>query len=832
MNLVAAKWKGLIALLIFPVLAFSQLQSPAEFLGYQVGTKFTRHHQIVSYFNAVAKAEPTKVKLIPYGKTNEGRDLLVAAISSPQNMAQLDNIRKHNIGLTEGSVEDTKQPAIVWLSYNVHGNEPASSEAAMLTLFALVDPNNKKSAEWLEHVVVMIDPCINPDGRDRYVNWYNNAVGVFAYNADQQAREHMEPWPAGRTNHFNFDLNRDWAWQTQVETQQRIPLYQQWYPQVHVDFHEQGYNEPYYFAPAAEPLHVLLTPWQKEFQDQIGKNHAKYFDQNNWLFFTKERFDLLYPSYGDTYPMYNGAIGMTYEQGGISAGLGVQDKNNDTVTLVGRALHHFTTGMSTVEISALNHQKLLTEFKKYYQNSRAGNHGMYQTYLMTSSSAHKIKAITDLLKKNNIQYGTYTGNTGIKAFDYHTKSEGSFINEGYTIAVAAAQAHGVLASVLLDPITQVNDSNTYDITAWSLPYAFGVHGFASKEKLAHSNEFNLPTYTIASTNYGYLIPYHSFSTAKVLAQLLHKNIKVRYAEKAFTTGGRNYDKGTLIVLKTSNAANWAADTKAICEAAGVEAVAVSTGYSEKGADFGSPLDKIINHAPKVALLTGEGVSALAAGEVWNYFEQQLNYPITQLTYSMMGRIDLNKYDVVIVPEGQYRDLNSKPMADKFQAFVRKGGVLIALESAAQQFASNPDWGIKLKEMPTPSKPSVNDLPKYGERVEDQLTYSNPGAIYKVKIDDTHPIGYGTNGIYYDLKQDANLYEPSNDIWNVGAIKKDSYVTGFVGVKAKSVIQEGVVIGVKEIGAGKLVFMADDPIFRNFWESGKLILANAVFLNGK
>ena len=832
MNLVAAKWKGLIALLICPLLTFSQLQSPAEFLGYQVGTRFTRHHQIVSYFNAVAKATPEKVKLMPYGKTNEGRDLLVAAISSPENMAQLENIRKHNLGLTEGTVDDLKQPAIVWLSYNVHGNEPASSEAAMLTLFALLDPSNKKSAEWLEHVVVMIDPCINPDGRDRYVNWYNNAVGTNSYNADQQAREHMEPWPSGRTNHYNFDLNRDWAWQTQVETKQRIPLYQQWYPQVHVDFHEQGYNEPYYFAPAAEPLHVLLTPWQKDFQDQIGKNHAKYFDQNNWLFFTKERFDLLYPSYGDTYPMYNGAIGMTYEQGGISAGLGVQDKNNDTVTLVGRALHHFTTGMSTVEISAMNHQKLITEFKKYYQNSRAGNHGMYQTYLMTSSSAHKIKAIADVLKKNNIQFGTYTGGNGLKAFDYHTKSEGNYTNEGYTIAVAAAQVHGVLASVLLDPITQVNDSNTYDITAWSLPYAFGVHGFATKEKLAHSNSFNLPTYTIASTNYGYLIPYNSFSTAKVLAQLLSKHIKVRYAEKAFTTAGRNFEKGTLMVLKTSNSPNWAADTKAICEAAGVEAVAVSTGYSEKGADFGSPLDKMIHHAPKVALLTGEGVSALAAGEVWNYFEQQLNYPITQLTYSMMGRIDLNKYDVVIVPEGQYRDLNSKPMADKFQAFVKKGGVLIALESAAQQFASNADWGIKLKELPTPSKPTVNDLAKYGERVQDQLMYSNPGAIYKVYLDDTHPIGFGTNGIYYDLKQDMTLYEPSSDLWNVGAIKKDSYVTGFVGVKAKSAIQEGVVIGVKEMGAGKFIFMADDPIFRNFWEAGKLILANAVFLNGK
>ncbi len=832
MNLDAAKWKGLIAMLICPMLAFAQLQSPAEFLGYQVGTQFTRHHQIVSYFNAVAKAQPSKVKLMPYGKTNEGRDLLVAAISSPENMAQLENIRKHNLGLTEGTVDDMKQPAIVWLSYNVHGNEPASSEAAMLTLFALLDPSNKKSAEWLERVVVMIDPCINPDGRDRYVNWYNNAVGTNSYNADQQAREHMEPWPSGRTNHYNFDLNRDWAWQTQVETKQRIPLYQQWYPQVHVDFHEQGYNEPYYFAPAAEPLHVLLTPWQKEFQDQIGKNHAKYFDQNNWLFFTKERFDLLYPSYGDTYPMYNGAIGMTYEQGGISAGLGVQDKNNDTVTLVGRALHHFTTSMSTVEISAMNHQKLITEFKKYYQNSRAGNHGMYQTYLMTSSSAHKIKALADLLKKNNIQFGSFTGSNGLKAFDYYTKSEGNFTNEGYTIAVAAAQVHGVLASVLLDPITQVNDSNTYDITAWSLPYAFGVHGFASKEKLTQTSGFDIPNYTIASTNYGYLIPYNSFNTAKVLAQLLHKNIKVRYAEKAFTTAGRKFEKGTLMVLKTSNSANFAAETKAICEAAGVEAVAVSTGYSDKGADFGSPSDKMINHAPKVALLTGEGVSALAAGEVWNYFEQQLNYPITQLTYTMMGRIDLNKYDVLIVPEGQYRDLNAKSMAEKFQSFVRKGGVLIALESAAQQFASNADWGLKVKEMPTPIKPTVNDLAKYGERVQDQLTYSNPGAIYKVYLDDTHPIGFGTNGIFYNLKQDITLYEPSSDLWNIGAIKKDSYVTGFVGVKAKAVIQEGVVIGVKEMGAGKFVFMADDPIFRNFWEAGKLILANAVFLNGK
>ena len=223
------------------VLGMTQLQSPAQYLGYTVGTKFSRHHQIVSYFKAVADAVPDKVKIIPYGKTNEGRDLFVTAIGTPEHIAQLEQIRKHNIGLTEGSASDLQQPAIVWLSYNVHGNEPASSEAAMLTLFALVDPANTKAAAWLKDVVVMIDPCINPDGRDRYVNWYNNAVGM-ELNADPSAREHMEPWPAGRTNHYNFDLNRDWAWQTQIETQQRLPLFQKWYPQVHVDFHEQGYD--------------------------------------------------------------------------------------------------------------------------------------------------------------------------------------------------------------------------------------------------------------------------------------------------------------------------------------------------------------------------------------------------------------------------------------------------------------------------------------------------------------------------------------------------------------------------------------------------------------
>ncbi|RYE22080.1 MAG: zinc carboxypeptidase, partial [Sphingobacteriales bacterium] len=315
----------LLAIAFVPtLLSVAQIKSPEEFLGYKIGTRYTPHHKVVSYFQYISTAVPAMVKLQQYGETNEHRPLYVTFIASQENMSNLENIRLNNLRLAnlakDKMMPAETSPAIVWLSYNVHGNETSSSEAAMLTLFSLVDPNFAPSKEWLKNTVVVIDPCLNPDGRDRYINWFNSVVGL-EYNPTTIAREHREPWPGGRSNHYNFDLNRDWAWQTQVESQQRIAVYNQWMPQVHVDFHEQGYNEPYYFAPAAEPVHQDITPWQKSFQVVVGKNNAKYFDAEGWQYFTKERFDLLYPSYGDTYPLYNGSIGMTYEQGGIRAGL-------------------------------------------------------------------------------------------------------------------------------------------------------------------------------------------------------------------------------------------------------------------------------------------------------------------------------------------------------------------------------------------------------------------------------------------------------------------------------------------------------------------------------
>ena len=346
----------------------AQLQSPAEFLGYELGDRYTPHHRVMDYARHVAEQSDRAIIEV-YGETYENRELVHLVVTSRPNHQNIEEIRINNLkltGLMEGEPTEM-QKAIVWLSYNIHGNETSSSEAAMNTLYQLTDPGNSEAAGWLESTVVVIDPMVNPDGRNRYVNWFRGITGS-EYDPKVESREHSDPWPGGRSNHYYFDLNRDWAWQTQQESQARAVIYKQWMPHVHVDFHEQGYNSPYYFAPAAEPFHEAITGWQRAFQTTIGENHIKYFDEEGWLYFTKQRFDLFYPSYGDTWPTFNGAIGMTYEQaGGSAGGAAVITQDADTLTLKDRLVHHTVTGISTVEVTAENANRVVNEFESPLQ---------------------------------------------------------------------------------------------------------------------------------------------------------------------------------------------------------------------------------------------------------------------------------------------------------------------------------------------------------------------------------------------------------------------------------------------------------------------------------
>ncbi len=811
-------------------IAIAQVKSPDAFLGYPLGSRFTPHQKVVDYFKYVAGLHEKDMKLISYGKTYEGRELLVAIISSRRHMDNLEQIRKTNLGISRAEKLDIKagkQPAVLWLSYNVHGNEASSTETAMKMLYNLVEQKEENVKEWLKNTVVILDPCLNPDGRERYITGFAEVVGKQP-NPDPMAREHFEPWASGRTNHYYFDLNRDWAWQTQIETQQRLKLYNQWMPEVHVDFHEQNYNEPYYFAPAAEPIHVDITPWQRAFQVTVGKNNAKYFDENGWQYFTKERFDLLYPSYGDTYPLYNGAIGMTYEQGGIGAGLAVVTIDGDTLTLKDRIDHHYTTGMATVETVANNADLLISQFKLYFEKAVSSPPGIFKTYVVKAQNRGRIKKMVALLDRNGIEY-SFGFDKALKGYSYETKKIEAFKVDRNDLIVSLLQPKAVLANVLFEPQTSIKDSNTYDITAWALPYAYGLKAYAVKEfvkgrfkVLAEKDDepesINKP--------YAWILPWNSIDDAQALIALQQANIKVRIAEEGFTAGSRIYKLGTLLIYRTENersVKSLASKIAAIQKNLGINFYPVATGFVEKGKDFGSSVYKLLV-MPQVAVVSGPLISTQGVGEVWHFFEQELKYPLTIIGMQSLANLNINKINVLILPDGDYGDA----VDDKLEGWISNGGKLILIDGAISAAIGKKPFDIKLKNAAKEEKKAENSK-TYADRHRDDQLNAIPGAIFRVDLDGSQPLTAGLGDYYYALKTDDKIYESSGAIFSAGVLKKNSYVAGIAGKAVLKKLDNGMLFGVQDVGKGSVIYFASDVLFRSFWESGKQMFANAVFI---
>ncbi|SEA92847.1 M14 metallopeptidase family protein [Pedobacter hartonius] len=803
----------------------AQVKSPDDFLGYPLGSKFTPHHQVIAYFKYLAGINKN-IQLISYGKTYENRELMVAVISSGENMGRLEQIRKTNIGLSRAEAQSdlNKQPAILWMSYNVHGNEASSSETSMKTLYALSEGNFGHTKEWLKNTVVLLDPCLNPDGRERYVNFYNSVVGAKA-DANPSAREHNEPWPRGRVNHYYFDLNRDWAWQTQVETQQRLALYHQWMPEVHVDFHEQSYDDPYYFAPAAEPVHQDITPFQREFQIVAGKNNAKYFDESGWKYFTKERFDLLYPSYGDTYPLYNGAIGMTYEQGGINSGLTVQLASGDTLTLKDRINHHFAAGMATVETVSDHARLLVSEFRKYFDQSMESPPGNYKSYIVKADNLSRLRKLAALLSKNCIEY-TFGGDRTAEGYSFETKKTTSFTIQRNDLVVNLRQPAAVLANVLFEPETKVTDSNTYDITAWALPYAYGLSAFASKENLngafATMDDVVEDLY-VDEKPYVWILPWNALEDAKILIALQRLNIKVRIAEQAFTIGTKTYPEGSLLVYRMENERiNMDISDRVSAVSKEFNKTFASISSDQKGKDFGSSAYPLLSMS-KVAMVADTEVSAQSAGEIWHLFEEELKYPLNIISEKSLGDLDLAATNVLILPDGQYLRKN----IEKLESWISRGGKIILLEGAISSVDGIQPFDIKKKEFPEADEKDV--LSKaHVEKDEDNTDDAIPGAIYKVDLDKSHPLTLGL-GAFYTLKTDDKNYELLTKGRNVGVLKPNALMAGVVGRNIQRKLSRGLVFGVQPVGKGNIVYFSTDVLFRSFWESGKQLFVNAIFL---
>lgn len=824
-----------LSLAIFALGLNAQSIQPDDFFPNDLGEHFMPHHTIVSYFEAVAE-KSNQAQFFKYGETNEGRDLVYLVVSSPENMRNIESIRKGNLDIVNGDNKNVENSnAIVWLSFGVHGNEAGATNSAIATLYELTDPSNTEVQSWLENTVVLLDPCLNPDGYDRYVNW-NRGVGNRTPNPHIETREHHEPWPSGRVNHYQFDLNRDWAWATQVETQQRLKIYNQWLPHIHVDVHEQGHNDHYYFAPAAQPFHKYITKWQGEFQTEIGKNHTKYFDDEGWLYFTREVFDLLYPSYGDTYPTFRGAVGMTYEQAGHGiSGRSILLNNGDTLKLSDRILHHKTAALSTIEVTSREKARVVENFKRYYQSKEGAPRGNYKSFILKNDAAskNKIHQLTKMLDLHEIAYGFAGVNTSISGFDYQGMKDGSINVDEDDLVINTNQPMATLIEVLFEPRTEVVDSLTYDITAWSLPYAYGLQGIANKQPMNFKTAYKYAADQMVESNrsdqekpYAYMIPWNSVASAKLLSDILKSGVTVRSAWKPFQLNGQQMAEGTLIITQSDNEfVDFREKVKTIAAKHEMEAFPAYTGFVDKGSDFGSGNVKIVK-AAQIALVNDESVNQNAYGHLWHFFEQELNYPIANISLDMLKFGDLSKYDVIILPNGSYPDFPST----EIDTWVKAGGKLIAIEGALRTIQQMDKIGLNVKKSNEKMADSVSDrLKVYAKEERSGLSRHLPGAIVKLHIDHTHPLGFGLGDTYFTMKTNRRAYEYLEDGWNVGYLKEKVESAGFIGHKIKTDLAESVCIGAINRGRGQIVMLTDNPVYRGFWKQGGFLLSNAVFM---
>ena len=829
-----------------------ELPSPTAFFP-SYGEQFTPHHRLVDYFEAVAEASP-RVELERYGSTYEGRPLLVAYVSSPANLARREEIRRAHLqraNLLPGDAPaGDDAPAIVWLSYSVHGNEAAGSEASPSVLHALASAKPGDTlAALLDDVIVVLDPSLNPDGYTRYTDDVRRR-STATPQPDRHAWEHVEAWPGGRTNHYLFDLNRDWVWASQAETQQRLRLFRRWLPHVHADLHEMGAESHYYFAPAAEPYHRAITPFQRDFQTRIGANHARRFDREGWLYYTREVFDLLYPSYGDTYPTFNGGIGMTYEQGGSGrAGRAYRTEEGDTLTLADRIAHHAATSLSTVAVASHHADELVRAWGDYFEAAQRDGDG-YAAYVFPSSTnaPGELAALRDLLARHDIDFAYADGGGEVEGVSFAPgpRAGKRRVARG-DLVVTAAQPMGTLARVLLDPVTEVPDSLTYDITAWSVPTVLGLDGFATRRRIATTAATDAaPAARPAreSLRYGVALTPQGLTGWQAAARLLGAGAVARVSSEpsAYGEGRTALPAGTLLFLARDQSSPqvYEALLDSLLAAPRLRLVRVPGGRVFDGVDVGS--ERVTRlAAPTVALVQDDRVNANAFGHLWHFFEQTLGYPVRPLPWSRVAAAGaLDDVDVLLAPDGRLEWSGEAGMA--VRDWVEDGGRLIALEGSAEAIGRLDGYGLKLKDRET-SPPQGGSLRKtgsgerdpmaaYGERQRERIADNVPGALVEARVDRTHPIGYGLPERVFLLRTAERRWDwlPTDArAANVVGVRADPEVRGFIGSRARRQLPETLAVGVEPVGRGEVVYAADNLAYRGFWRLGMHLLTNAVFM---
>jgi len=867
-------------------------------LGYEMGGQFTTHSDLERYFEKLAAATD-RMKIEPYGKTYEGRTLYTIIISSPRNLARLDAIKAATARLADprkATPEEAQRiaaemPVVLWFGYNVHGNEAASSEAAMQVAYELSASQDERVRNWLDNAVVVMDPMQNPDGRDRYVAGYRQALGAYP-RGDRFAAEHQERWPGGRPNHYLFDLNRDWAWLSQAETRQRIPRYLQWNPQVDVDFHEMGSESTYFFFPPTKPVLPWIAPLLEKWYVIYGKANAAALDKYGIRYYTKENFDLFYPSYGDIWPALHGAIGMTYEQGGGGAGGLKIDLADDqrTLTLRDRATNHFLTSLATLDASVQNRQARLYDFYEFRRAAiRGGQQGPLRAiYLVPGRDPYRVAHVVDTLVKQGVEVKQTTSAVdGEDLTSYWGEKIPKKRLPAGTYVVDMAQPAGFLARALLQPEIQHDTLFFYDVSGWALPLAADVEGYVSS-KLADVNLSPVAAAALPAINVpakentaAYVFSSESLGAIRLLGHLLYQDLKAYVSIKPFKLSGQQFAAGSIVVPIDTNPVDLHERLTKLALADKVNVVAAKTGMSDEGIDLGSSRVRFLRK-PRIAMLMDTPTNANDYGALWYLFEQRLDLPFTPLRTENLREVDLNNYNVLIMPSdygdgrGYSRALD-KGTSAKISEWVRNGGVLVGIRGGAV-WATKPKSGltsvtyhyvrpndeqarIEEEKAAAPAKPGdappaatpaaqpaagagapsspdadkkkqeelAKKLIKYADREKQLRSEEVPGTILRVNVDTTHPLGFGLNDQMPVLNDTAPVLNLTGKGENVVHFPKDNLkLSGYITPENEKKVAQSAFLIRERQGRGHVIMFADNPVFRGFWDGTTRLLLNSIF----
>ena len=841
-----------------------------QVVGHEPGDAITTPEQIGIYLNALAKAAPDRTRLVHYATTWEGRPLHYLIVGSKERVARLDDIRKGMQAVASGAPEGDKLipelPVVVWFIHGVHGNEISSSDAALAEAYHLLAGRSKDVDATLKDAIVIIDPMQNPDGRQRFVT--SNLAGRAALpDSEPLSAEHDEPWPGGRSNHYLFDMNRDYFALSQPETQGRAKVMLEWYPQVVVDLHEMGGNSTYYFAPPANPLNPMITPAQQKWLDAFGRANATQFDRRGFSYFVREVYDSFYPGYGESWPIFHGSIGMTYEQAS-ARGLSFKREDGTTLTYKQAVTQHFTAAITTALTAAQNRERLLRDFYDYRRSAIAmAQQGTREYIIPVGKDRSRTTRLAQLLATQGIQV-----NRADDAFQAGTRQmpAGTFI-------VPLAQPAGRLARNLLDPDVKMDDAflkeqerrrqerlpdQIYDVTAWSLPLAFDVEIVASDRvnNVKTTRVEPLGSATAAApaqtgSPLGFLLPWGS-GAAATAAEALHAGIRIHSADEAFTHSGRRYEAGTAFVRVAGNPQNVTATIAEIAHRHNAELVPITETWTENGISLGSGQVATLR-TPRVLLAWDAPASSLSAGWARYVLERRFGQAVTAMRASTLQNFDMRNYDVLVLPSGTYNF--SEDALRRLKDWIRNGGTLITLaeasrwaardrvglistdtllrdgspereaEAPAQGAAQGSGGGAAAK--PDPAKPFDYDKAIQPERERPEAL---AGAMLRVKLDRNHWLTAGLDDEIQVIYEGARVFAPLRlDAGrNVGTYANADRVVaaGLVWKEAQPLLAQRAYLMHQPTGRGHVIAFAEDPNYRAFAEATELLFINAVLLS--